>query len=419
MFVRLRRLAMLLAVLVYLSWQPAWAAQPDVPDRIAAAWRTDRIYVDDGLRPGFPQGELDRIRAEARTVGFPVYVALIPRTPYSLAARIDLPTLLQARIGQPGLYLVWMVTDDYWTGTEKLFRPGGLKGRDLISVQLDDEQADQIVNDRPAPEIVRTIQQAATAYDGRALPEVPASDLEPPRRTGRSTTDLEDLSAYIGLGIGALIGFVLTLFLVLRRRRKRVRRAAGGDVTAQADVTGRSDVAAAGSVGSQADRWIGKAEHALRSLESRRRKSVELLDRRDDAVRRLDVARALRAEDSNDVLAMAGAFVLARQAQQVASGMELQPPCFFDPTHPPGIRRAAWSDDVEVPACRTCANTVAQGKTPYGLRVWKKSGLLRVDRVPVPYWTLEPDDSPLVATGFGALSDDLVDRIAGASGGVR
>ena len=413
MFVRLRRLAVFLAVLVSLPTVPAWAAEPELPDRIAAAWRTDRIYVDDGLRPRFPQSELDRIRAEARTVGFPVYVALIPRTPYSLDAGIDLPTFLQARVGQPGLYLVWIVNDNYWTGTEKLFRPGGLKGRDLVGVQLDDQQDNRIVNDRPAPKIVRTIQQAATAYDGRALPDVPESDLEPPARTGRSTTDLEDLSAFTGMGIGALIGFVLTLFLVLRRRRGAARPSAGEKATTRADVT------AAGTVRAQADRWIGKAELALRSLESRRRKSMELLDRRDDAVRRLDAARALRAEDSDDVLAMAGAFVLARQAQQVASGMELQPPCFFDPTHPPGSSRAAWSDDTEVPACRTCANTVAQGKTPYGLRVWKKSGLLRLDRVAVPYWILDPDDSPLVATGFGALSDDLVDRIAGASGGIR
>jgi hypothetical protein len=44
--------------------------------------------------------------------------------------------------------------------------------------------------------------------------------------------------------------------------------------------------------------------------------------------------------------------------------------------------------------------------------VWSRSGLLGHDRKKVPYWTLDPEDNPMVATGFGALSDDLPERIA-------
>lgn len=94
-------------------------------------------------------------------------------------------------MGEPGLYLVWTVSSNYWSGAAKLVRPGGLKGRNLTRVQLDDELDNKIVTDRPAPKIVRTIQQAGTAYDGRPLPEIPAGDLtltgtgpvaRPPRR---------------------------------------------------------------------------------------------------------------------------------------------------------------------------------------------------------------------------------------------
>lgn len=168
---RLRRLTVLLALLVVLPVLPARAAAPELPDRIAVGWRTDRIYLDPRLAPAFPAGELDRIRiAATRAVGFPVYVALVPQSPYTRKNLVDLPTLLQARTGQPGLYIVRVVSDDYWSGEEELFRAGGLKGRSLVSVELDDRQRYDIVDDHPAPGIVRTIQEAATAYDGRPLP---------------------------------------------------------------------------------------------------------------------------------------------------------------------------------------------------------------------------------------------------------
>jgi hypothetical protein len=58
-----------------------------------------------------------------------------------------------------------------------------------------------------------------------------------------------------------------------------------------------------------------------------------------------------------------------------------------------------------------------RGETPRGFLVWKKSGLLRLDRTAVPYWTLNPKEQPLVATGFGALEDDLTERVGRQRGG--
>jgi hypothetical protein len=191
----------------------------------------------------------------------------------------------------------------------------------------------------------------------------------------------------------------------------------------------------------QADLWISKATRALRALEKRRSPTVEQLDLRDAAKARLAAARTLRTGDrvddrvggaaraqaggttkdrtaaKPDLLALTAAFVLARQAHQLASGKDLLPPCFFDPTHPSGTQRAAWSDDTEVPACGTCAQTVARGKTPRGLRVPTKTGLFGTDVV--PYWELDPENNPMVATGFGALSDDLAERVTRVYGGVR
>src|SRR5690349_7674212 len=109
MSARSRVLAALLAVLAILPAVPAHAAPPDLSDQIATAWRTDRIFIDPGLRPAFPKSELDRIRAASAAAGIPVYVALLPRTPSVRKVYLDMPTLLQARVGQPGLYMVWTV----------------------------------------------------------------------------------------------------------------------------------------------------------------------------------------------------------------------------------------------------------------------------------------------------------------------
>ncbi|MEJ1107142.1 MULTISPECIES: hypothetical protein [unclassified Kribbella] len=404
MFFRVLRLAALLGVLAFLPVLPARAATPELPDRIAASWQSDRIYVDERLRP---VPELDRIRAEAGTVDFAVYVALVPRTPYTREKLSDLVTLLQARVGQPGLYVVAVVSDNYWSEMAELYRPAGLRGRDLSSVRRDDEQYRDIIDDRPAPQVVRMIQQAATAYDGRPLPAIPAGDLEPETGpSGPSVTDLEDRSVFIGLAIGALAGFGLTLWLALRRRTRPAKQVPAGGSPVKVEV-----------MQAQADDWIERAQTALDRLDKRRGKSVKDLDRRDDAYRRLDAARKLRDGQPEDLLAVTGAFVLARQAEAGASRGQVLRPCFFDPTHRSGTTPVTWSDDIEVPACRQCARILRKGETPYGLQVWKRSGL--IGREHVAYWTLDPEDSLMVETGFGALSDDLPERVAQLQDEVR
>ncbi|ADB35825.1 hypothetical protein Kfla_6834 [Kribbella flavida DSM 17836] len=432
--------ALLLALLAVVPAGPAHAVTPELPDQIAAAWRQDPIYVEPAMRPAFPRSELDRIRAASAAAGFGVYVAILPRDGFDRERYAEFPTLLQGRVGQPGLYLVWTVSDEYWSGDELLVRAGGLKGRSLTRVQVDDEQDNKIVTDRPAPRIVRTIQQAGTAYDGRPLPDVPASDLKESaqrERSGPSATDKEDRAAFTGMGIGGLAGFLLVLILVLRSWKHRPapsrRRTSGRSRELPAQAASSAAEVKLSTVTSQADRWIPKAGRALRALEkqvlaasragddadaARRERTRARLDRRDDAGARLEAARTLRKAEPDDVLAVTGAFVLARQAFQVAEGNDLLPPCFFDPTHPSGTMTAAWADDTEVPACKTCAQTVSRGETPLGLRVAPAGGLFGIDRTPVPYWTLDPEN-PMVATGFGALSDDLAERVERIYGGVR
>jgi hypothetical protein len=388
--------------------QAAAAAQgtqtPEPPDRITAAWRTDPLYVDERLRAAIDRTELSRIRREMQSAAMPVYVAIVPETPYIDEVRSKLPTLLHARTGEPGLYLVAVARSSYWNTIEELYRPAGLAGRTLVSVRGEDPQRFDLDEERPAPTIVRTIQYASRAYEGRPLPAIDVADLEPRKRPGvvdePSYTDQVDRAAYTGVGIGAVVGLVLTLWIALGRRRSQAKKRTAAE----------PKPADAVNVRRKAEAKINEAERALARLERRRTATAAQLDQRDEAVRRLDAAKALRAKSEDDVLAATGALVLAQQAGRILAGKAVQPPCFFNPLHLPGTVRVNWSDDVEVPACRQCAIIVRNDKVPDGLYVPKPS-LLGKDRKAVPYWTLDPEDSPMVATGFGALSDDLADRI--------
>jgi hypothetical protein len=401
------------AALVFLPVLPAHADTPELPDRIVAAWRTDHVSVDERLQATMPATELARIRTAVRDAGFPVYVALVPETPYTRSSRYNLPTLLHARVGQPGLYLVELVSDDYWSDRGEVFRPGGLAGRDLVSVQLDDKQDNDLITSRPAPQVVRTIQQAGTAWDGRPLPPVAAGDLDPRRADdGPSVTDQEDRAAAIGGIAGGVLGFLLTLVIGLRRRKRKGTKP-NKKLQQAAPLVDVPDFQL------RADTKIEQAQRAVDRLDQRGKKTLDVLDRRDEAARRLDAARQLREDQPDDLLATIGALVLARQAEQAANATAVQPPCFFDPTHRPGTTKVEWDDAVEVPACPQCATVVRRHKTPSGLRVPKHSGLLGFGHELVPYWTLDPEDSPMVASGFGALTDDLADRVTGRKDDAR
>jgi hypothetical protein len=418
----LRCLCALVAVVVLAAPVPAHAATPEVTDEIAASWRTDPVYLYDGLRATFPRSELDRIRAAGRTLAVPVYVALLPDSPYTRENRLDLPTLLQARIGGEGLFMVWVVDDDYWRGTSELIsnaRPDD----GLVRVQLDDKQDNQLRTDLPAPRIVRTIQQAATAIDGRPLPDVPTADVDQGTSSPDelSTTEKKNLAAYIGMGIGGLAGVALVLASWIRNRSARVRRLGGPQHDREPQSTE--------SVRWQAHTAVEVAERALRKLE-RRISSIRpghselagLLDRRSEASRRLEAAQALltgaahRAEDG--LTAVAGAFVLGRQAQQAAAGSPVAPPCFFNPLHNAGSTRLHWSG-IDVPACRACVRDVRRDDRPDSFLVWQGDGLLGAGRGAVEYWHLDPQDDPLAAIGFGALDEDLPERIRKQFGGRR
>lgn len=85
------------------------------------------------------------------------------------------------------------------------------------------------------------------------------------------------------------------------------------------------------------------------------------------------------------------------------------PLCFFNPLHGTSARLVTWRligtrEQLRVPACTDCQHAVSRYRPPEVLpdTVGKKH---------VPYLEVDPERSVWAATGFGVLSDDLVDRI--------
>lgn len=400
----MRRLLMLVLALWVLPIAPAVAASqasPELLDAIAASWRKDPVYVFEGLQ--VPPAELSRIRTAARSLDIPVYVALLPRPSGDSKHRRDIPTLLQARIGGNGLFMVWLVDDDNWRGEHELVLPLGSKADEQFrEVRRADDAYYDLVDERPAPTVVRRIQQIDAAMSGTALPAIPTDDLNPKRRTGMSSTDKGDRAAFIGMGVGAFITCSL-LLLRFGRRASRSLRSDSRTKASAAPVT-------AESLAPQTDALISRADRARQRLERRIAKgnvTAEQLDRRDDAVTRLAAARSLREEDG--IEAAAGAFVLARQAYTGLTEGVVRPPCFFNPTHLAGTKTVVWSD-LEVPACKVCQVAVDAGDEPLSLRVPVAAGLFGKSSGGAPYWSVE-SENPFVLTGFGALSDDLAERV--------
>ncbi|MFC0624760.1 hypothetical protein [Kribbella deserti] len=405
----MRRLFVLVLTLLTLGpVSPAAAAPavaPEVLDAIAASWRKDPVYVYSSLQ--IPPAELARIRKAAKSLDLPVYVALLPSPSSPSRYRRELTTLLRGRVGGDGLFLVWHVDGGYWAGYHELVAPRGSQAEERFQdLRSDDKAARDITNDQPAPLIVRRIQQAKAALHGTALPPIPTEDLDiRPGRRGMSAQDMKDRSAYIGMGAGAVLSFFFWLLVFLRW---------GGTApqpspAARRGARNAAEVTEAG-LGKQADAMINRAARALRKVEaqiSRDKASAEILDRRDDAAPRLEAARALRKETGLEPAA--AALVLARQALSGLTEGVVRPPCFFNPTHLAGTSMVVWSD-VEVPACKVCGVAVEAGEEPLSLRVPQPAKLFGLGSGEAPYWSME-SDNPFVTTGFGALSDDLAERV--------
>ena len=130
------------------------------------------------------------------------------------------------------------------------------------------------------------------------------------------------------------------------------------------------------------------------------------LDARDAAARVHD-----RMAEEGAVLADAvGVLVLLDLAEDALAGLRVpRRPCYANPLHGNDTRQVQWREfgglrTIRVPLCPECARAVRDRRRPTVLPV-------EYGGRPVPYYEVPAELSVWAATGYGTLTDDLVERI--------
>jgi hypothetical protein len=130
------------------------------------------------------------------------------------------------------------------------------------------------------------------------------------------------------------------------------------------------------------------------------------LDARDAAARVYDrmVAQGPTLADAVGVL------VLLDRAEDALAGRRTpRRPCYANPLHGTGTRQVDWREyggtrTIRVPLCADCARAVRDRVRPTVLADEHEGRS-------VPYYEVPPEESVWAATGYGTLTDDLVERV--------
>jgi len=337
-----------------LAAAPTARAADERPALIARALAHSPVYVSDSLARVAPAAQVRALRAEVARDPFGAYVAVVPifDKESGVESPQDLLSVLHDRLGRDGVYVA--------ADESGIFLAAAAYGaRTRYRPDRVDLAALEDVPLRAGP--------VARARYALAL-----------MRTGRRAPHARRFPAGALTALGAVAVFVP---LTLRRRRRRPgARPRGTAVPADAEAQAR---AARDALARALAAAPDAPEHAFR----------------------LHDAASKATDEARQAIDWVGVLVLARAGLAAAAGRAATAPCFFNPLHGDGEARTWWAlggRRAELPACRACAAAVADGAAP--------SALLDRGR---PYWER---DTLWARTGFGALDEDLADRVlAGAA----
>ncbi|MFF3541218.1 hypothetical protein ACFYXD_05095 [Streptomyces platensis] len=222
-----------LAVLFCAGAVQAAPAGPDAPGAptqyayLAAQLRKSPVYVSDQIPREVPRSTAPAFAREARRLGVPTYVMVLPHTSYGTAAD-GLLAGVHDRLGRRGLYVALSDSGLDAAQTYGVDLPGTA---DAVSEAVYAMPYDATPREvfRHFVEVVSSGQAHQRAEEARAAHEDEGLDDGPGLHT--DTTERENQSFVTGI---AVLGIPLTVLLVtvhaLQRRRVRRAAAAGGGV---------------------------------------------------------------------------------------------------------------------------------------------------------------------------------------------
>ncbi|KOX10311.1 hypothetical protein ADL05_25755 [Nocardiopsis sp. NRRL B-16309] len=151
---------------------------------------------------------------------------------------------------------------------------------------------------------------------------------------------------------------------------------------------------------------IELGERLSRAGDTNGRRLTGALDARDAAARVYDRMVA----DGPTLPDAAGVLVLLDLAEDALAGRRTpRRPCYANPLHGTDTRQVEWREyggtrTIRVPLCPDCARAVRDRVRPTVLADEHEGRS-------VPYYEVPPEESVWAATGYGTLTDDLVERI--------
>ncbi|KII00065.1 hypothetical protein LP52_03805 [Streptomonospora alba] len=366
-------------------------------EEIAESLADSPVHVDPAYDTAFPEHERERIAGRIEERPLDLYVIVIP-----LASG-------DAWDGDPDALLT-AVNDRMGGGTRHMLAyeqafDGSLVGADFGPEASDEAvygamTSDTVHREDEGVSIADRVESALdTAYseDPAAAYEKAAADNEPPASSGLVGLPLWVLWA----GLAALVLLLAGIGLLVLRRR------GASAAVPQHAAFDNADRARLQSLVERGERDLIEFGERLSAATGVSESHLSrALDARDAAARVHD-----RMKAQGPALAdAAGVLVLLDLAEDALAGRDRpRRPCYANPLHGNRTRSVQWrefggSRTIEVPLCTACARAVSKRVRPSVLPA-------EHDGRTVPYYEVPPEESVWAATGFGALTDDLVYRI--------
>lgn len=412
----------LLAALVLLvlagATAPAARAAPE-PAAVAAALEDSRVYIDpalDGVISPAAARRLERgIRRTDRDVRI-VLVRLDPDDRFEGRGRSFLAAV-RSRLGKDGIFVVseggsYLTVEEYRDGLRRrddtlqdastlanfADRPAGVR-RTLL------EQTERLLALLREPPARIAARLAAYEKETEARSSSSSSSTTSSRNPFDDDGDDGSGTSVLFVLLAALLGGGGAVVVVVRRRRRGARAADGPLPVVPHRVFEHARAARRAELREDAEAELLELATVLDE------QPVPDAEAAQDAYQRaLDAYTAARRCAVPDAPSrdLVGILVLVDQARgDLARAATIEaghrparrtPLCAFHPLHGRSAKTVSWERGLQVPACAACAAAVRKGRPPEALRDGER-----------PYFEA---DTVWARTGYGAFSDDLVERVS-------
>ncbi|MFC3997028.1 hypothetical protein ACFOVU_13940 [Nocardiopsis sediminis] len=382
-------------------------------ERIAGELRESPVYVDPSIESALPENARIELAEQIAQTGKPVYVVVVPLVagdPWN-GEPDQLLGAVHDRLGEDGSYLTaelggtpWITGTDFGTGREHQAHEAAM----AVSLDADrDAPLSALFSD--TVELIDTgtgdaaYERASEALDQSLWYDSAAPD---------ATAPGPGVAPWLAAGAAVLVAAAAVGGLLLyRRRTPAVPRLVAFD---------NADDARLARLRAEVERELVEvaerlgaftlAEDAPQAAEAAEQYRTAL-DAQHAAGKALDTAHGMAD--------LAGARVLLHMSEDALRAAEARqqgrrPPaarrhCYFDPLHATDTRPLNWralgsSRKVRVHACADCTAAVRGHRAPVALPDLRGGEQ-------VAYYEVPADESVWSATGYGSLSDDLVQRV--------